>query len=293
MELPAAMELPPANEQPRPAWGRLLLLAAALLWSLSGVLVKSPALAEIASPALAGFRALIAAAVLAPLVPLRAVRFRPQLIPMVICFALMNFVFITALTRTTAAAAIFLQYTSTFWALVFGMLFLGERTERGNLVAVTFGLLGIGWIVWADWAGERFLGNALALVSGLSYGFVIICLRRLRQENSAWLIALNHLVSGLVLLPWIWAAGGEFTPAQWVMIFVLGAVQMALPYLLFAASVRHVSAQEAALITMIEPILNPLWVWLMWGEQVELHTWIGGSLILLGLTLRYTVFRGR
>jgi hypothetical protein len=92
--------------------GRLLLLAAALLWSTSGLFLKSPPLAalpvETRGPVLACYRALFAAAFLAPFVRRGSIRFRPMLIPMVVSFAAMNVLFVSAMTRTTAAAAIFL-----------------------------------------------------------------------------------------------------------------------------------------------------------------------------------------
>src|SRR5690349_2934623 len=110
-----------------PARGRMLLLAAAVLWSTSGLFLKSPPLARIPQfergPVLACYRALFAAAFLAPFVSRAAIRFRPALVPMSLSFAAMNLLFVTAMTRTTAGAAIFLQYTSTVWAFALGWFF--------------------------------------------------------------------------------------------------------------------------------------------------------------------------
>lgn len=280
-----------------PARGRLLLLAAAVLWSTSGALVKSPPLAALdesyRGPLLACYRALFAAMFLAPFVKPSAIRWRPALIPMVISFAAMNVLFITALTKTTAAAAIFLQYTSVVWAPIMGLFLLGERIDRGTAIALLGGVCGIGWIVAADWDGQYFTGNLIALGSGLAYAGIVVTLRILRDENSAWLVALNHLVSGLILLPWILTLDASLTAAQWALIAVLGILQMATPYVLFARGVRDVRTQEAALITLIEPLLNPLWVWLLWGEEVGSATWIGGAFILGGLAVRYLVFPPR
>jgi DME family drug/metabolite transporter len=149
------------------------------------------------------------------------------------------------------------------------------------------GLAGIGLIVANDWSGERSFGNGLALLSGCTYAGVLICLQHLRDEQPAWLVALNHFAGGLVLLPWMWPYAFELTPAQWGLIAGLGAVQMALPYVLFALSVREVSAQEAALVLLLEPLLNPLWVWLCWGESAGWATLFGGGLIVSGLLVRY------
>ena len=275
------------------ARGRWCLLGAALFWSLSGVLVKSPPLRGVPSLVLACERAWWALLCLTPLLRPSALRWRMGLLPMVICFASMNFLFITAMTRTTAAAAIFLQYTATGWAFLFGMLFLKEKVDRGNLIALLCGLAGIAWIVVADWSGERFTGNAIALVSGLAYSGVIISLRFLRDESPAWLVWLNHVVSGAVLLPFAITAIPQLNLSQHTLLAVLGCVQMALPYVLFARGLHSITAQEAALITLLEPLLNPLWVRLFWGEEVPLATWIGGGLILCGLAFKPVIERFR
>lgn len=283
-------------EEPPPtaARGRLLLVAASFLWSTSGVIVKSPPLAalplEDRGPLVACVRALIAALCLMPFVSWRRIRFRPALVPMVLSFALMNTLFVTALTRTTAAATIVLQYTGTGWAFLFGALFLKERITRENFVALVFGLAGIGWIVAAGWNGDDLPGIVLALGSGVGYGGVIVSLRTLRSEDPAWLVVLNHLVSGLLLVPWVASRGLVPAGHQWTVLIALGGLQMGLPYLLFSRGIASLSTQEAGLITLLEAILNPLWVWLFWGEEIPEAVWIGGGLILSGLTLRYGRF---
>jgi drug/metabolite transporter (DMT)-like permease len=275
--------------------GRWQVCAAALLWSTSGVLVKSPPLQSLPQfdrgPLIACCRAIVAATCLLPFVSWKRLRLRLALLPMVVSFAAMNALFITALTHTTAAATIFLQYTATGWAFLFGAIFLHERLSRSNLVALGCSLIGIGWIVVGHWSSDQFLGTFLALGSGMAYGGVVVSLRFLRDEDPAWLITLNHLVSALVLLPW--ALTREILPSldQWEIIAVLGMFQMALPYVLFARGVATVTAQESALLTLMEAVLNPFWVWLFWGEEVDIATWIGGSWILSGLILRYGVFR--
>ena len=124
-----------------------MVIAAALLWSTSGAFVKSPPLAAIPQanrgPLLACFRALSAAIVLAFFVRPRHIRWRPMLVPFVISFASMNLLYVTAMTRTTAAAAVFLQYTGTGWAFLLSALFLGERLGRRNLVALGCAMIGI------------------------------------------------------------------------------------------------------------------------------------------------------
>jgi drug/metabolite transporter, DME family len=293
-----------SDSDPHLRRGRLLLIAAALLWSTSGVVLKSPPLVnwdlplEMRGPILACYRAAFALLFLLPFVRWKRVRWRPAILPMALCFGAMNLLYITALTRTTAAAAIFLQYTASIWAFVFGWLFLKERIDRGNLLALLLAVAGIAWIVAGDWGGPNAVGNVMALGAGLSYAGVILCLRQLRDEDSAWLIAVDHAVSFVILLPWVAIAtsqGSSENPGmssgldavQWSLVAALGVTSMALPYVIFARAIRHVPTQEAGLLLLLEPILNPVWVWLAWGEENPPQIWIGGGLILSGLAVRY------
>jgi len=273
----------------------MLVVSSAFFWSLSGVLVKSPPLAALPSEtrglALACYRALFAGLCLLPFVNWRHARWRRGLIPLLASFAAMNLLFITAMTQTTAAAAIFLQYTSSLWACLFAVVVLGERLSRGDWWALTFVAAGIAWIVISEWSGANFRGNLTALASGLCYTGVILCLRMLKAEDSAWLIALCHLVSGLILLPAMFWIEVTLVPSQWGLIAILGCVQMALPYVMYARGVGSVSVREASLLPLMEPILNPLWVLLFWGESPALSTWVGGGLILGGLLFRYVAPR--
>ena len=277
--------------------GRTLLIAAAILWSTNGVIVKSPLLQAIPLEdrgwLLACYRALFASFALLPLVPWRQVRWRPGLIVSVGTFAVMNTSYVIGLTRTSAAAATFLQYTSTVWVFLFGWLVLKERVHRGNVVALLCAVVGITFIVLAERDQQRADGNMFALISGLGFAGVVLNLRWLRDESSAWLTFLNHLLSGLVLLPIVLPRGVELQPSQWLLIALLGIVQMGLPYMLAARGVALVTVQEAALLLLLEPIFSPVWVWLCWGEQVGWPTLIGGGLILGGLALRYLVWPDR
>lgn len=299
MDDPAPDPHPAASESQAAALrrGRLMVVLASLLWSTSGAFVKSPPLAAIPEdsrgPILACFRALAAAAALALFVKPRHIRWRPMLVPFVIAFAGMNLLFVTAMTRTTAAAAIFLQYTSTAWAFVFSIFFLRERADRPNLLALACALAGLAWIVAGDWNTAYFVGNCLALGSGLCYAGVIITLKLLRDEDSAWLITLCHAGAGLLLLPMMATRSLALSPLQWSLIGLFGVVQMGLPYVIFASALRRVPIQDAALLTLLEPLLNPLWVYCLWGEPVGSSTWIGGGLILGGLAIRSVLLRMR
>jgi len=270
--------------------GRWLLLGAAVLWSTTSLFVKSEAMGEIKGPTLACLRALFAAVCLVPFLRRSAVRWRPGLIPMATAFAAMNVLFLTAMTLTTAAAAVFLQYTATPWTFLLGLVVLGESWRRGNVVAVGLAVVGIIVIVATDAAGQSSLGNLLAVASGLAFAIVIISLRHLRDESPVFLVLVCQAASCLVLLPWLAWHPPSLSLQQWVLLAAFGIVQMSIPYLMFARGVKSVAAQEAALIVLLEPVLTPVWVELLGWEVAPMATWLGGGLIVGGLVLRYTVW---
>ena len=277
------------------SYSRLLLLLAALLWSIGGALAKSPWIVEIPvesrGAVLACYRALFAAAVLCPFVAWRRVRWHRGLLPTALAYAAMNILYLSALTRTTAAAAIFLQYTAVGWAVILGWWVLRERPHRADWFALLFTGCGIACIVLWETSAQHTAGNLIGLASGVAYAAVAVGLRGLRSEDPVWVVMISNLTAGLCLLPWVSAMPVDLRPAQWGVLAVFGVVQLAVPYLLFAVAVRHVPAHEAALLTLIEAVLNPIWVWLLVGELASAATWIGGAWILTGLIVQQRLRR--
>jgi|SRR5581483_261371 len=293
--------LPP----PSVAQGRLCIVLAALLWSTSGMFAKvltqatflganEPPLDPLPLAGLdlpvqmACYRALFAGLVLVPLLRRPDISFRPLMLVMALAFTTMNALFITALALGTAANAILLQYTAPLWMYLASVFLLGEKAERGGMATLLLGLAGIGIIVGGGWGEGQGVISLIALGAGLAYAGVMICLRLLREVSSRWLTAWNHLCSGLVLTPLLFFVFAP-TPLQYAVLFLYGAVQMALPYWLVARGLRSVSPQEAGAITLLEPLLNPLWAYLVspGTEQPPPTTFIGGGLIVAGLVWRY------
>ena len=289
-----------ASAPPSLAHGRLCIVLTAVLWSTSGaftkVLTRDTFLGLNEPPVneqlIACLRVLFAGLVLVPTVRRRDVSFRPLMLPMIACFAVMNVTFIRAMALGTAANAILLQYTAPMWMFLASVWWLGERADLRSFAALAVGVAGIAVIV-LDGYREAQLGIiGLGLGSGVTYAGVVICLRVLRTASPRWLTVLNHLCGGLVLVPFVYQQPTP-TSGQLTVLFVYGAVQMALPYWLMAHSLRAVSPQEAGTITLLEPLLNPLWAYLVSGEEPSRFTLVGGGFILAALAWRYWPFRLR
>jgi drug/metabolite transporter, DME family len=275
----------PKNRAAELTRARLLVLGAATLWSTSGFFVKAPYLADWPGPALAFWRAAFACVVLWPLV--RRPQWSWKLVPATAIFAAMNYTYLTAMAKGSAANAIWLQCTAPVWVLLIGVFVFHERAVLRDWLLVGFAAVGVAVILHYESQGASLDAVFWGLASGLFYAGVVLSLRHLRNFESAWLVALNHLVTGIVLAPF--GLGGTHFPSgvQWLLLAGLGIVQMGLPYILFARGLKHIPGHEATGIALAEPLLVPVWVYLAWGDKPAWWTLVGGGFILVGLAIRY------
>ncbi len=274
--------------------GRWLVVIAAVMWSTSGLFAKSPWFDNwpIAGRGIqfAFWRALFAGLIVLPLA--RRPQWSWKLVPMVATFLLMNVFYLGAMTRTTAANAIWLQSTAPFWVFLIGTLVLHEPVHRLDIVRLLFGAAGVGLILNFELRGEAWLGTLLGLASGVTYAGVVLSLRQLRTFDAPFLIAVNHLFTAAALLPVVWWLGVWPSGIQWPALIGFGVVQMGIPYVLFTRGLRHIPSHEAAGLGLLEPLLVPLWVWIAWHHHPHYQapnwwTLVGGALILTGLAIRY------
>jgi drug/metabolite transporter (DMT)-like permease len=275
-----------AGEQLSVGKARLLAFIASLMWSTSGFFAKSPYFVGWSGPVLAFWRAVFACSILWPMV--RRPRLAWQLLPMTLMFAGMNYTYLTSMVMGTAANAIWLQCTAPVWVLLVGVFVFGERAVTRDWLMVAFATVGVGVIVYFESRGVALAAVGWGLASGLMYAGVVLSLRQLRGLDPVWLAAVNHLVTAIVLLPFV--VGGEVSlpnGMQWLFLAGFGILQMAVPYVLFAVALKRIAGHEATGIGLIEPLLVPLWAYLAWGDRPAWWTLVGGSFILTGLIVRY------
>jgi drug/metabolite transporter, DME family len=316
----SAEETNAASAGPSPSQGRLCVVLAAVLWSTSGafsnLLREDTAIGRLcaagingilaplnllpdATPAalnepqidpllMAFFRVLFGGAMLLPLLRRREIAFRPVMLLTAATFAVMNALFVSALAYGTAANAILLQYTAPMWLWLFCVFVLRERADWRGAVALVISLSGIGVIIAGGWTATEIPVLVLALGSGITYAGVLLGLRVMRNLSSRWITVFNFLVSALALLPFVVLLPRP-TPAQLVVLFFFGTLQLGLPYVLVARGLRSLSPQEVGTLTLLEPLLNPLWAYLVVPdkERPNAFTLIGGAFILGGLLYRY------
>lgn len=266
--------------------GRWWIVAAAVLWSTSGLFVKSTMFLDwsddVRGIRLAFWRALFAGLLLIPAV--RRPRWRWLMLPMVLCFAGMNMTYLSAMTLGTAANAIWLQNTAPLWVMLYGVLVLKEPFTRRQGVSTALLIAGLLTILIPGLQAERPAGLVLGLVAGGFYACVVLLLRALRDEDGPWLVVLNHLGAAAIIAPFMLAGGAEWPSApQFGTLVLFGFFQMGLAYFCFSRGLKSVTGSEAAILALVEPLLVPAWAYLAAGELPSAATAVGAGLILLGL----------
>jgi drug/metabolite transporter (DMT)-like permease len=271
----------------------LTLFLTAVLWSLGGLLIKSIPWPPLA---VAGGRSLVAVVFLLLVMRPKRLALTPLTLATAVCYAGCTISFVVATKLTTAANAILLQYSSPIWVALFGAWILREHPTRTDWITIVITIAGIGLFFADQLSAEHFLGNLVALGSGLFFGFVAILLRKQKDASPVDSILLGTLLGGLICSPALLTAPA-LDANGWLALLLLGTVQLGLPYFLYALAIRHVSALEAVLIPVIEPILNPIWVMLALGEKPSHWAILGGLVVLATSVFRawssLTRFRSR
>ncbi len=270
---------------------RLQVLAAALLFSTGGAAIKVEAFSGLQVSAL---RSGIAA--MALLLFLRGhLVWSPQIGMAAIVYAATATLFVLATKLTTAANAIFLQSTAPLYLLLLSPILLGEHFKRRDLaylVVVALGMLGCfaGRPIATDTAPDPALGNALAVGCSVTWAFTLIALRyveRARPRAGVGLSAavLGNFFASIAVLPFAWplptASAGE-----WATIVYLGVFQIAVAYVFLTSGIRNLSALEVSLLLLLEPVLNPVWTWVLRAEHPGTWTIVGGGIIVVATALR-------
>lgn len=258
----------------------LFLILTATLWSTGGVMIKAISWGPVAI--LAG-RSIFSSLVFLMYLRRFPTHWTRWKILAAVAHIFTALLFITATKLTTAANAIFLQYTAPVYIVLLGIWFLRERPSRmdwSSMAIIFAGML----LFFGDKLSLNGLeGNILAVLSGLSMAVMNVSLRAQKDGTPAESILLAHLFTAVVGFPAVLREA--WTPANWLIIAYLGIFQIGLSFIFFTSAIKHVPAIEATLISTLEPVLNPVWVFLFLGEAPGSFALIGGLIVLAGVAL--------
>jgi drug/metabolite transporter (DMT)-like permease len=266
---------------------RLLVLAAAVLFSTGGLAIKGTALD---GWQVAGLRSGFAALAIALIVPAARRHLRASVMPVALVYGATLVLFTLANKYTTAANAIFIQDTAPVYVLMLGPVLLGEQLRRSDalfvlVMASGMALFFVGTEPVQATAPDPELGNALAVASSLTWALTLIGLRALgrRGEHGTGPPAAAALIGNVLacvlclpmMLPWT-----PPTAHDWLTVAYLGVFQVGLAYALLVRATSHVRALDLSLLLLLEPVLNPIWAYLGLGERPGGFALLGGAIVL-------------
>ncbi|MDR1271824.1 MAG: DMT family transporter [Clostridiales Family XIII bacterium] len=267
----------------------LLLLLTGLLWSMGGVFIKT---SDTNPFVIASFRSLIAA--LTVFIFLKGKpKFtfsRPQIIGAVAYgFTLNAFVISTSLT--TAANAVLLQYASPLWVCIFAFFLLHEKPRRFDIVAIAVILFGVGLLLSNKAEGTSMPGNIIAILSGVGLSLFIVSLRMQKDGKPPYeTVLLGNLFTFAVGLPFFFIDPPQ---AQALApIAIMGVFQAGIPYIFYVMASKNARTIDLTILPMLEPVMNPVWVYLGTGEAPGIRSLVGGG-ILLAVVVAQSLFSVR
>lgn len=259
----------------------LLLAFTATLWSLGGLLIKSVHTNPLA---IAGARGAISAVVILSVLRKPKITWSLAQIGAALAYALTTILFVTATKKTTAANAIFLQFTAPIYVALLSAWLLKEKIKLLDWITVCIVMGGMALFFLDNLSTTGILGNLMGAASGITFAFFTIFMRMQKEGSPLESILLGNIITAIVGLPFLMHSLPD--TSGWMYLVILGVVQLGIPYILYSKAIRHATALEAILIPVIEPLLNPVWVFLMLGEAPGVMTLIGGSIVLVAVTVR-------
>jgi DME family drug/metabolite transporter len=270
----------------------LFVLAAALLWSTGSLFIKATPLGALE---LSFGRSLLAALTVAALTWREGFRLNFMTLVASVLYAALLVLFVVANKLTTAANAIFLQYTAPVYVLVLEPLVFKERFRAADLFVVAVCVAGMSLFFVGQLRPDDVTGNLAALASGLCFALFLLLLRRQRggESNRASSVIYGNIIICIVTLPAFLRATPSLTVKDVLIVSYLGVFQIGVAYTLFTLGIaRGVRSLDAGVVGYIEPMLNPVWVFLFLGERPSKWAVVGGCIIIAAV-LAHTIMLAR
>ncbi|ETX08735.1 DMT family transporter [Candidatus Entotheonella palauensis] len=257
------------------------LLLAAALWSSSGLFIK---IIPWSAVAISGARSAIAALLFACWLRPSTLRFSRLQWATAICFTGAQLSFFIGTKIAPAANVVFLNHTAPLYVIPLGLWLLGERPKRADGLSMLVIFAGMLLFFSDGFSSARLVGNLWGALSGVMMAGMIVGMRMQKAANPVESIFLSHLLGSIVGLPF--ALQETWTLPTVTGVAFLGVVQIGLSFILYSAAIKHVEALEATILTMLEPILNPLLVFWVLSEVPSGLALLGAVLVIAGVLTR-------
>lgn len=256
-----------------------LLLATGLIWSTGGFLIK---MIPWSPMTIAGSRSGITAIVIYFYSKPKGYKFGINTWGGAISYALMVICFVLGNKMTSAGNVILIQYAAPVYVAIFGFYFLGERSTKVDWLAIFIILIGLGFFFLDDISFDQLWGNIYAIFSGFGFAGLTLFMRKQKNGRPIDSVLLGNIITFLLCSPF-YKNGVTSDYLAWSMIIFLGIVQLGLAYILYSKAIKYVSALDAIIYPVVEPIINPLLAFLFLGEAMSSMALFGGLLVISGV----------
>ncbi len=257
----------------------ICVVLASLLWSSGGLLIKMVSWNPIAiSGVRSGISSLVMLVFYFSVYKKLPKKPNKYVLIAAINYTVLVMLFVSANKLTTSANAILLQFTAPAWAMLIGAFFLKERFSKKDVLTVIVVFLGMLLFFIGDIKSGSIIGNSLAVASGISMALMIISLKRIKDRKPIEIIIWGNILSFFVAIPFYSTI--VLTSANLTGVVLLGVFQLGVSYIFFTKGIEKVSVLEGILIPVLEPLLNPFWVFLGTGEKPSIFAFIGGAIVL-------------
>ncbi|MBT8390818.1 MAG: EamA family transporter [Ignavibacteriaceae bacterium] len=267
--------------------GLLFVFIAAFLWSSGGLLIK---LITLSPMQISFFRGIIAATTFAIIFRKKIFQLNRLTLLNSVFYAAVLISFVISTKLTTAANAIFLQATAPIYVLIFEPLINKTRYEKINIITIAICFIGMILFFVGEIKPEYLEGNLVALFSGIAFAAFFLGMKKNDHKYQQGSIFYGNILVAIICIPFLFSLEVLTICDLWMVTF-LGVFQIAIAYAFFAAGLKRVIAVEASIISMVEPVFNPVWVLLGYGEVPSISAIIGG-LIILGAIVTRTLIVG-
>lgn len=265
--------------------GILFVFIAGLLWSTGGLFIK---LISLPAMQLAFFRCTIAAITFGILFRKEILLFNKLTFINSVFYAAILITFVIATKTTTAANAIFLQSTAPIYVLIFEPIFNKSKYERINIITVAVCMVGMLLFFVGKLEPGHLEGNIIALFSGMAFAAFFLGMKKNDAKFQHSSIFYGNILVAIISIPFLFSLE-TLTTSDFRMVTFLGVFQIAIAYAFFSAGLKRIYAVEASIISMIEPVLNPVWVFIGYGEVPSIFAIIGGLIILGSIIFRSVI----
>lgn len=261
----------------------LLMTSCAFLWSIAGIFIK---LIPWNPMVIAGMRSAIAAVVVAIFIRVTGKKIKINRASVIggISIAGTFFAFVTANKMTTSANAIVLQFTSPVFIMIISALVYHQHFHKVDLATVGITVFGISLFFFDKLGAGSLLGNCLGILAGLFMGGMYVVTGRTDEDSRMSGILLGHVFTALIGVPMLFFFPAPVTSTAVISIVVLGILQLGIPYILYGLAVKDCPPLACSLIGAIEPLLNPVWVFIFNGEAPGVFALIGGVIVIAAVT---------